>query len=98
MYRLCGHGSSCPSLIWGLPLDMTADEKTQRDAGSTRSDRIGKVFAVLSKGMRLCLICEGAFTWQASREHAKVSCRPAVPQESGYSPQYPTCQGYVLQA
>ena len=77
---------------------MTADDKTERGTDSIRTDRAGKVFAVLSKGMRLCLICEGAFTRQASREHAKVSCRPAVHRESDYSPQYPICESHVPQA
>jgi hypothetical protein len=77
---------------------MTADDKTERGTDSIRTDRAGKIFAVLSKGMRLCLICEGAFTRQASREHAMLSCRPAVSQAGDYSLQYPICESYVPQA
>ena len=58
----------------GLPLDMTAGEKTQRDAGSTRTDRIGKVFIVVGQNVRKCLVCEQLFTRRAASEHAKVAC------------------------
>jgi hypothetical protein len=61
---------------------MTTNDQISRVAAVASADRIGKVFAVLSKHMRLCLICEVAFTRQASREHAKVTCRPAVPLEN----------------
>jgi hypothetical protein len=75
---------------------MTADETTQRDGSSIPADRTGKVFAVLSDDMRLCLICEVAFTPLASREHATVHCRPAVPhKDNDYSPIYPTCVTYA---
>lgn len=56
---------------------MTTDEKTQRGAGSTRSDQIGKVFIVVGQDVRKCLICEQTFTRQASAEHAKAACFPA---------------------
>jgi hypothetical protein len=62
-----------------LLIDMTADETTRRGAGFTRSDQIGKVFVVLSRDMRQCLICECVFTRRASAEHAKVVCSPAIP-------------------
>ena len=63
-----------------LLVAMTADKTTQRGWVSTRTDQIGKVFIVVGQDVRKCLICEGAFTRRASREHANVSCRPAVPQ------------------
>jgi len=53
---------------------MTADEKTRRDAGSTRTERIGKVFVAVGQDVRKCLVCEQLFTWQAASEHAKVAC------------------------
>ena len=50
----------------GLPLDMTAGEKTQRDAGSIHTDRIGKVFIVVGQNVRKCLVCEQLFTRRAA--------------------------------
>ena len=58
----------------GLPLDMTADEKTQRGTGSIHTDRIGKVFIVVGQNVRKCLVCEQLFTRQAASEHAEVAC------------------------
>jgi hypothetical protein len=58
---------------------MTADEKTRRDTGSTRTDQVGKVFVVVSQRVRRCLVCEELFTRRASAEHSKVICYPAVP-------------------
>jgi hypothetical protein len=95
VYASCGRLRSTLTIHYYRPALET--DKTERGTGSIRTDRGGKVFAVLSKGMRLCLICEGAFTRQASREHAEVSCRPAVPQV-GDSLQYPICESYVPQA
>jgi hypothetical protein len=57
---------------------MTADEKTQRDAGSIPTDQIGKVFAVLSQGLLECLICGEIFTRQTAAEHAEVDCYPSI--------------------
>ena len=62
----------------GLPLDMTADEKTQRDAGSTCTDRIGKVFLVRHHGLRECFVCGELFTQQTAPDHAGVNCYPLV--------------------
>ena len=39
-------------------------------------DKIGKVFCVLDETMRLCLICDEAFTTQGAAEHAERACRP----------------------
>jgi hypothetical protein len=58
---------------------MTADEKTRRDTGSTRTDQVGKVFVVVGQRVRKCLVCEELFTRRASAEHSKVICYPAVP-------------------
>ncbi len=58
----------------GLPLDMTADEKTRRDAGSLNTDLIGKVFVAVGQDVRKCLVCERLFTRRAASEHAKVAC------------------------
>jgi hypothetical protein len=57
---------------------MTADEKTARDTGSTRTDQVSKVFLVVGQRVRQCLVCEELFTRRASAEHAKVICYPAV--------------------
>lgn len=61
----------CDSLI-----DMAADAKAQRDAGSIHTDRIGKVFIVVAQDVRRCQICEQLFTRRAASEHAKAACRP----------------------
>jgi hypothetical protein len=66
------------------PLYATNDDKTQREANSTRTDQIGKVFMVVYQDMRRCLICEDVFTRQAAAQHTKVACSPLLPQvESG---------------
>ena len=54
----------------GLPLDMTAADKTQRDAGSIRTERIGKVFAVRRHGLLECLVC-GEVTMRAFDRHER---------------------------
>ena len=61
-----------------LLMDMTADEKMQRDAGSIHADQIGKVFAAVGQGKRRCLICDGEFTRQTASEHANVLCKPGI--------------------
>ena len=39
-------------------------------------DKIGKVYGVLDENLRLCLICDEAFTRQGAAEHAHVACSP----------------------
>jgi hypothetical protein len=41
---------------------MAADDKTERGAGSARSDQIGKVFIVVGQDVRHCFICDGEFS------------------------------------
>ncbi len=57
----------------GLPLDMTAG-KTQRDAGSIHTERVGKLFLTVGQDVRRCLICERLFTRRTASEHAKAAC------------------------
>lgn len=59
-----------------LLIDMTADDKTRRDAGSIHIDQIGKVFAVVGQDVRQCLICDCVFTRQEASAHANVMCMP----------------------
>ncbi len=61
-----------------LPIDMTADEKTQRGTGSPRVDQVGKVFIVVGQRVRRCAICEQLFTRRATSEHATVPCMPGT--------------------
>ena len=61
-------------LLTQLLIDMTSDETSRRETGSTPSDQIGKVFIVVGQDVRQCLICNGMFTRRASAEHAKVGC------------------------
>jgi len=44
---------------------------------SVRSDQIGKVFCVLGRDTRQCLICDGGFTRQAAVAHAEAACCPS---------------------
>ena len=62
---------------------MTADQETQRDAGSIRIDRIGKVFILVSQGVPKCLVCEQFFTRRAAREHAMAVCMPGIGMKTG---------------
>jgi hypothetical protein len=51
-------------------------------------DKVGKVFRVLDENLRLCLICDEAFTAEGAAEHANVTCLP-VPT---HQPQMPAPQ------
>ena len=62
---------------------MTADEKTRRDTGSTRTDQVGKVFVVVGQRVRKCLVCEEFFTRQTDSEHAAVPCVPGTKMQPG---------------
>jgi hypothetical protein len=62
---------------------MTADEKTQRDAGSARTDQVGKVFIVVGQRVRKCLVCEQFFTRRTASEHATVPCMPGTGMQPG---------------
>jgi hypothetical protein len=62
---------------------MPADEKLQRGAGSARTDRVGKVFVVVNKGVRKCLVCEEFFTRRTAPEHAKALCVLVVGMKTG---------------
>jgi hypothetical protein len=68
----------CDSLL----IDMAADNTTRLGADSTRTDEIGKVFLVVGRDVRKCLVCEQFFMRQSSAEHAKVVCSPACVQHS----------------
>jgi hypothetical protein len=73
----CFEGSAASPhlyLLTQLLIDMTSDETSRRETGSTPSDQIGKVFIVVGQDVRQCLICNGMFTRRASAEHAKVGC------------------------
>jgi hypothetical protein len=58
-------------------IDMNADKTTQRGAGF-RTDQIGKVFIVVGRDVRQCLICEQFFTRRAASEHSTVLCMPRI--------------------
>ena len=62
----------------GLPLDMTADGKTQRDAGSIHTDQISKVFVVRCHGLLECMVCGELFTRCTAPAHAEINCYPAL--------------------
>jgi hypothetical protein len=74
---------------------MTADEKALQYIDSIPADRTGKVFAILGKNMRMCLVCEVVFMRLAAREHAKVTCRPPVAQKNDYVPPYSICVSFA---
>jgi hypothetical protein len=62
---------------------MTTNEKTQRDTSSARTDHVGKVFIVVGRRVRKCLVCEEFFTRRAASEHATVLCMPAAGMKPG---------------
>jgi hypothetical protein len=62
---------------------MTADDKNERDAGSIRTDQIGKVFVLVGKDVRKCLVCEQLFTRRTASEHARVVCMPGIGMKTG---------------
>jgi hypothetical protein len=62
---------------------MTAGDKTRLDAGSIRTDQIGKVFVCVGKNVRQCLVCEQLFTRRAASEHTKVACHWVLGRKAG---------------
>lgn len=56
---------------------MTPDGTDKRFPAVAADERVGKVFAVVSDDLRMCLICEQVFTRQSSFEHSKFPCHPA---------------------
>ena len=58
-----------------LLIDMTADKTTRIGADSARTDQMGKVFLVVGRNVRKCLVCEKLFTRQAASEHGNVLCK-----------------------
>jgi hypothetical protein len=40
------------------------------------SDRVGKLFRVLTGGIRQCLICEQTFTSRSAAQHSQLPCWP----------------------
>jgi hypothetical protein len=61
---------------------MTADDKAERDAGSARTDQIGKVFIVIGQDVRQCLICDCMFTRRSAAEHTGTVCYFPDPHRS----------------
>jgi hypothetical protein len=53
---------------------MSTDDQCGLD--TQMSDSVGKVFAVLSFGMRKCLVCGGVFTRLDACAHANAICIP----------------------
>lgn len=55
---------------------MTTVSKAVTMQRSRNDEVIGKVFIALGRGMRQCLICDGAFTKQGAAAHAGTVCNP----------------------
>lgn len=52
---------------------------TFKQIGATAKDEsVGKVFVVVGVDARKCLVCDKAFTRQASLQHSMVMCCPAT--------------------
>ena len=66
-----------------LLIDMISKDKSERGAGWARTDQVGKVFIVVGKRVRKCLVCEGFFTRRAASEHATVPCMPGTRMQLG---------------
>ncbi len=56
---------------------MTPTGTDKRFPAAAADERVGKVFAVVSDDLRMCVICEQVFTRQGSFEHSKLPCHPA---------------------
>ena len=54
---------------------MISDERTEAVADD---ESVGKVFIVIARDLRKCLVCEQTFTRQGSFEHSKCPCRPSA--------------------
>lgn len=53
-------------------------------------DRVGKVFSALDETLRLCLVCDTAFTRLRAAQHANAVCYFPEPRNDGGSAQKPT--------
>ena len=51
-------------------------ETTAKEIGTVADERVAKVFIVMDDNTRKCLICEQAFSREASYEHSKTICYP----------------------
>lgn len=51
-------------------------ETTGKQSGTVVDERVAKVFIVMGDNTRKCLICEQAFSREASYEHSKAICYP----------------------
>ena len=52
---------------------MISDKRIESVADD---ESVGKVFMVIARDLRKCLVCEQAFTRQDSFEHSKFPCHP----------------------
>jgi hypothetical protein len=59
-------------LFWGTS-QMPRDNQIEKVPDP---DRVGKVFVMLGRGIRLCLICECVLTSQAAAELSGTICHP----------------------
>jgi hypothetical protein len=58
---------------------MTINTKKWKQIGvATRDESIGKVFIVITRNTRRCLVCDQLFTREESFEHSQLTCYPAV--------------------
>ena len=65
---------------------MIKRSRDSRIAGGVQSDKIGKVFLVVSTDglmLRRCLICDGVFTRQAASKHSTIPCTPGISMKTG---------------
>jgi len=53
-------------------------ETTGKQSGTVADERVAKVFIVMGDNTRKCLICEQAFSREASYEHSKTICYPSA--------------------
>ena len=51
-------------------------ENTGKKIGTVADEHLAKVFEVMDDNTRKCLICEQAFSREASYEHSKTICYP----------------------
>jgi hypothetical protein len=62
---------------------VSTNDQSNRSAGVTSAEEIGKVFVVVGQDVRRCLICEGVFSPSPPLSHSAVPCMPGITMKTG---------------
>ena len=55
---------------------MTFDTTCKRLGAAAHDESVGKIFLVISKDTRKCLVCDQLFTREGSFRHSMTTCYP----------------------